>query len=220
MSSTSVNTPLSDDDYEQLDTLLAAPEFGGRAMSVSSLEGYLTAIVISPTPVAPNRWLSQVWDMSGQPPDLSQIDAEQAKRIMALVMRHYQYMIAWMDKDPGSLEPIYECGPQWSAREWCQGFLLGTQHDAAWEQLRAAQPALFHPLVDNADSAASDADGDGVVRAVLSMHAHWKPRTRTSPALAAGIQQPSVRDTPKVGRNDPCPCGSGKKFKKCCDAAA
>jgi len=24
---------------------------------------------------------------------------------------------------------------------------------------------------------------------------------------------------PKVGRNDPCPCGSGKKFKKCCAAA-
>ncbi len=24
------------------------------------------------------------------------------------------------------------------------------------------------------------------------------------------------RDAPKVGRNDPCPCGSGKKFKKCC----
>ncbi len=25
-----------------------------------------------------------------------------------------------------------------------------------------------------------------------------------------------VRDSPKVGRNDPCPCGSGKKYKKCC----
>ena len=24
------------------------------------------------------------------------------------------------------------------------------------------------------------------------------------------------RDSPKVGRNEPCPCGSGKKFKKCC----
>jgi uncharacterized protein YecA (UPF0149 family) len=24
---------------------------------------------------------------------------------------------------------------------------------------------------------------------------------------------------PKVGRNDPCPCGSGKKFKKCCSMA-
>ncbi len=30
------------------------------------------------------------------------------------------------------------------------------------------------------------------------------------------IQQPYVRENPKVGRNDPCPCGSGKKYKKCC----
>ena len=27
---------------------------------------------------------------------------------------------------------------------------------------------------------------------------------------------PYVRSTPKVGRNEPCPCGSGKKYKKCC----
>jgi hypothetical protein len=29
-------------------------------------------------------------------------------------------------------------------------------------------------------------------------------------------QGPIVRETPKVGRNEPCPCGSGKKYKKCC----
>ncbi len=29
-------------------------------------------------------------------------------------------------------------------------------------------------------------------------------------------QAPFVRSEPKIGRNDPCPCGSGKKFKKCC----
>lgn len=29
-------------------------------------------------------------------------------------------------------------------------------------------------------------------------------------------QLPFVRAQPKVGRNDPCPCGSGNKFKKCC----
>ncbi|MDA7791233.1 SEC-C metal-binding domain-containing protein [Opitutales bacterium] len=29
-----------------------------------------------------------------------------------------------------------------------------------------------------------------------------------------------VRDAPKVGRNDPCPCGSGKKYKKCCGIGA
>lgn len=28
--------------------------------------------------------------------------------------------------------------------------------------------------------------------------------------------QPFVRSEPKVGRNDPCPCGSGRKYKKCC----
>ncbi|MCA9555941.1 MAG: SEC-C domain-containing protein, partial [Myxococcales bacterium] len=28
------------------------------------------------------------------------------------------------------------------------------------------------------------------------------------------------RAEPKVGRNDPCPCGSGKKYKKCCGARA
>ena len=27
---------------------------------------------------------------------------------------------------------------------------------------------------------------------------------------------PIVNASPKVGRNDPCPCGSGKKYKKCC----
>ena len=32
-----------------------------------------------------------------------------------------------------------------------------------------------------------------------------------------GIEQ-VVRNGPKIGRNDPCPCGSGKKFKKCCVA--
>ncbi len=28
-------------------------------------------------------------------------------------------------------------------------------------------------------------------------------------------RQPVYRTEPKVGRNDPCPCGSGKKYKKC-----
>ncbi len=32
------------------------------------------------------------------------------------------------------------------------------------------------------------------------------------------IQLPYWRDSPKIGRNDPCPCGSGKKYKKCCAA--
>ena len=30
-----------------------------------------------------------------------------------------------------------------------------------------------------------------------------------------GANTPLTRDAPKVGRNDPCPCGSGKKYKHC-----
>ena len=35
----------------------------------------------------------------------------------------------------------------------------------------------------------------------------------------SGPRKPIKRDQPKVGRNDPCPCGSGKKYKKCCGLA-
>ena len=38
-------------------------------------------------------------------------------------------------------------------------------------------------------------------------------------AGGAHKQQTLVRSQPKVGRNDPCPCGSGKKYKKCCGKA-
>ncbi len=43
------------------------------------------------------------------------------------------------------------------------------------------------------------------------------PRTAASKRLP---QKQVVREGPKVGRNDPCPCGSGKKYKKCHGAAA
>jgi preprotein translocase subunit SecA len=32
--------------------------------------------------------------------------------------------------------------------------------------------------------------------------------------------EPIRRTEPKIGRNDPCPCGSGKKYKKCCGRGA
>lgn len=38
---------------------------------------------------------------------------------------------------------------------------------------------------------------------------------RLHPAPAAERQMPVTREMPKVGRNDLCPCGSGKKFKHC-----
>ena len=52
-------------------------------------------------------------------------------------------------------------------------------------------------------------DGDAHTHRAGEDHHHHHPR-----------QQTIIREEPKVGRNDPCPCGSGKKYKKCCGAAA
>jgi SWIM/SEC-C metal-binding protein len=45
-----------------------------------------------------------------------------------------------------------------------------------------------------------------------------KPEDLSDIERAMVARQPA-RSSPKIGRNDPCPCGSGKKFKKCCDGA-
>jgi uncharacterized protein YecA (UPF0149 family) len=36
--------------------------------------------------------------------------------------------------------------------------------------------------------------------------------------VSSGIGATLTRKTEKIGRNDSCPCGSGKKYKKCCGA--
>ena len=46
--------------------------------------------------------------------------------------------------------------------------------------------------------------------ALVSGHSHHHPDDD-----GHAPETPYVRETPKVGRNDPCPCGSGRKFKKC-----
>jgi uncharacterized protein YchJ len=47
-------------------------------------------------------------------------------------------------------------------------------------------------------------------------HVHGPGCSHEHPHHHHQAQQPYVRDTVKIGRNDPCACGSGKKFKKCC----
>ena len=38
----------------------------------------------------------------------------------------------------------------------------------------------------------------------------------TAPASSSGPKTPYVKKDAEIGRNDPCPCGSGKKYKNCC----
>jgi HEAT repeat protein len=67
---------------------------------------------------------------------------------------------------------------------------------------------VFHQLDDDFDD--EDCGHD---------HSHGAPElnpTKVAPALPAASKTPTLPGGHKVGRNDPCPCGSGKKFKKCC----
>ncbi len=75
-------------------------------------------------------------------------------------------------------------------------------------RLAQAQHADVAPLAGGhaAGAAAARRGGGADAGAEAAMNA----------ALSAAHAKPVVRDAPKVGRNDPCPCGSGKKYKKCC----
>ncbi|MDD2989698.1 MAG: DUF1186 domain-containing protein [Zoogloea sp.] len=46
-------------------------------------------------------------------------------------------------------------------------------------------------------------------------HIHHMPPVELPPIPLGTLREPIVRDEAKVGRNDPCPCGSGRKYKKC-----
>jgi len=98
--------------------------------------------------------------------------------------------------------------------------------DEAQPAPRRPAPARRPPPLILNDPAA-DAAASSVFGAPRSAAPHTAP-----PARNSGVQQPPRvggddamqktvrRDEPKVGRNDPCPCGSGKKYKKCHGANA
>ncbi len=62
---------------------------------------------------------------------------------------------------------------------------------------------------------------DGVVRQIGERSAFLRREGRLYYVDGAPLRPAAYRrEGPKVGRNDPCPCGSGKKYKKCCGRAA
>jgi preprotein translocase subunit SecA len=64
--------------------------------------------------------------------------------------------------------------------------------------------------------AAASAFGDGGAASEAAPPKRTRPSDVVSEAAEAYEKAKPVRTGPKVGRNDPCPCGSGKKYKQCC----
>ena len=224
---------LSETEFAELDDFLARPEIEASSMDVATLEGFLVAITIGPKLVTPSAWLPWVWDMDhGE--RWPKFDSEQqASQIMSLLMRMYNGVVdAFASHPDEAFQPVFYKGGPYGVAEWCTGFLTGFTFDhKAWSMLMAAQPTWFtafmrlgteegRELIDDVDDAAV---WTGAIEPSLrNIHAYWLARR---PSGAPGAAHPGhgagvtlVRAAPKLGRNDPCPCGSGKKFKKCCGA--
>jgi uncharacterized protein len=235
---TGLDQALSEDELNELDDFLADESIEETSMDVSTLEGFLTAIAIGPRTVMPSEWLPWVWDREDGEAEAEFVSAEQANRIMSLIMRQYNAVVQTFMDDPASFEPVFWFGDQWGAAEWCEGFLLGFQFsDEAWSLLAVGQPTWFTPFLrlgtdDGIEITKKSGDAETwmneIELSLVKMHAFWKDRRATQPGGLVGddfrlgghkdVAQ-SVRGGPKIGRNDPCPCGSGKKFKKCCGAS-
>jgi uncharacterized protein len=213
-------------------------------MDLAMLDGYLTAVVSGPNLIMPSEMLCWVWDTEHGQEGAHFNDQGEAEKIMGLVMKQWnaiaqtltqtpaQYAPQWPDwkLDGGSRVPILG--------NWCSGYFKGMSIDMrAWAPLLLGQPALLSTVLlygtedgldalirVNHDAAALRAAGDGLVDMVRRVHAHWL--TQRSPHEASGLvqrptrnantpTQPVRRDGPKLGRNEPCHCASGRKYKHC-----
>ena len=96
------------------------------------------------------------------------------------------------------------------------------QHVSAW-----ARSANFTTLQILATERGGPEDDEGIVEFTATYEEGGRPRVLRERSRFARIDgawrytggtkgAPKRRETPKVGRNDPCPCESGKKYKRCC----
>jgi uncharacterized protein len=225
--------PLSDEELERLQAILLdrvdeKAVTDGKdegVVDVSELDGFLTAVVSGPVTIVPSRWLPAVW--GDFEPTWDSLDDYGA--CMSLLMRHMNNIAETLIEEPGAFEPMYR-EHVWEGEtvvvvdEWCEGYMRAV--GLAAEEWRAGEPeikALLEPIRafteeanwpahEIADREQAEKLRDAIAPNVRAIHAHWFARR----ALDAPSVPPLRPSTARVGRNDPCPCGSGKKYKKCC----
>jgi preprotein translocase subunit SecA len=83
--------------------------------------------------------------------------------------------------------------------------LIMTVQIQSQEEIAAAEEKMTHPQLENLNYQHADFNPDLAPEELLAPTARDESRA----------QMPMTNAMPKVGRNDPCPCGSGKKYKQC-----
>ena len=213
----SIHAPMDDAEIARLETLLAALPPGDNAMRLDELQGLCAAMAMGPDAEVAQRWLDVAL---GHPPGTQTADE------LALLLERFRAATEAAVNDASlEIRGLQTRTGRVDYRGWCEGFLDGIEisatdwfdaadaeeltellfpidvlADALPQQQRAAyKPNEWRNLVRDAEASLADA--------VARLADYWSI-VRSPPATMR-------RDAPKVGRNDACPCGSGRKFKQC-----
>jgi uncharacterized protein len=229
MDSSTTQQPLSDDELNRLGKFLDG--IGAPAMNMESLDGYFAALICVPDTVLPSKYLTAIW---GE--DFCFDDNGQATDILGLLMRHWNTISSELFrtlKEPEVYMPVLLEDDEGIAHgnDWARGFMRGVQaRPASWRELIASDehggPLIPIMLL------AHEHDPDPAMRPkpvapntreeILSMmiagltqiYRYFEPHRRSR--ASASWPAPLRREGRKIGRNEPCPCGSGLKYKRCC----
>jgi uncharacterized protein len=184
----------------------------------------LSAVASAPRPIAAERWIATVL---GDAPRFA--SEEEARRIRELLQRFHDETARQLNAAEGFDFILY--GPDGEEEDlsaWADGYLMGVDlADPPWDV--AAEPEdieemlyPFFALTGQAREMALE-QGEEWMGAAEEKRMLKEVREGLADHLIE-IRQfwfeksipPTVkREAPKVGRNDPCPCGSGRKYKSC-----
>lgn len=221
----------SENDLDRLEALIFALPQENFPMTLSELDGYITGILVCPEMIAPSEWLPLIWGEAG---DAQFPDLKVAQETTEAVMAHYN-VIARNLSEEGWLAPIYEIDPNsdetlWEP--WIDGFAAaqslrpeawGALHDRADKETRSCLHflmALYDIYVGEAsfdDKMIEEIDQEApdiIPNCVATILKQSRPELFAQ--AANGNSAPGKKAKP--GRNDPCPCGSERKYKFCCGA--
>lgn len=213
--------PLSDAELDQLGAFLAS--MGGNAMSLEMLDGFFTALICSPDMTMPSEYMPEILGEN-----FSFETMKEAEAFLGLVMRHWNAISGNLRRTLGDNENIHHplldgknpvCG-----NDWATGFMRGTSFSPGWEEVLQDEEkaGMLFPMMYFAHERDPDPELRPeppspekreevlllMIAGAMRAYRHFEPH-RTSPRLT-----PSR--VVKTGRNDPCPCNSGKKYKHCC----
>ena len=220
--------PLTYAEFERLGAFLNRLRNPQR-LTLEGLDGLFCALIAGPDLVLPSEYLPVVWGGEMADEDAFESDA-QAEELLKLMMRHWN-AIADEYETERVYVPLFDAPDERGVpgRRWARGFMKGVAlrrrnwapmfTDESEGQLMTI--ALVAGEVDPAWPAeplpAEKAEqlesfmGAGAGRAY-----HRFAAQRRADARQAREAKTVRREVPKVGRNEPCPCGSGRKFKQCC----